>query len=346
MFMPLIMSIPTELLEKILGELPPVDLKSAVFACKRLREVGETPKLWTWVVLEVTGENLFMIPEALGSRRLQEVARLKVKAWSDQLLEAIVRHPGLRQLEILDVNPLVHADLTRAFTNLEEVTIYDGDYNLTVEQLVAIFTAITENSKLKKFALTDSNMSLVEPELLGKAVSCLEEVSLCDRDCTLEQVEAIFEHITKKTKLKKLELYHSSISLVEPELLAGAALWLEELSLIEERFPTVTEQAEAILKVIIANDSKLKRLKLQEGDMADVSPELLAGAITKLEEVQLIQCCLTSEQAVSILQAVSGVSQPKLRILTMEKNLVPIIVEPKLLESAKKKLESLLISTV
>ena len=67
---------PAELLETIFEKLSPQDLKTAVRVCRLWREVGETPKLWTWVSLTITAENMESMMEALTSKRLQGASSL------------------------------------------------------------------------------------------------------------------------------------------------------------------------------------------------------------------------------------------------------------------------------
>ena len=41
--------LPPEMLERVFRLLPNRDLKNAVLVCRRWRDVGEAPSLWTWV---------------------------------------------------------------------------------------------------------------------------------------------------------------------------------------------------------------------------------------------------------------------------------------------------------
>ena len=51
--------LPAELLERVFGLVPPLDLRAVVLVCRRWREVGEVPGLWAWVLLRTD------MPEAL-----------------------------------------------------------------------------------------------------------------------------------------------------------------------------------------------------------------------------------------------------------------------------------------
>ena len=50
--------LPSEILLQIISQLDPADLKSAVLVCRRWRDVGEEPKLWSWAVLMLSSDLL------------------------------------------------------------------------------------------------------------------------------------------------------------------------------------------------------------------------------------------------------------------------------------------------
>ena len=83
-------------LKKKIGETRTVNV--LLCACRRWRQVGESPPMWSWLCLTVTASNLSAMPEVLGSRRLQAVSTIWLWAASEQLLMAITRHPGLSQV--------------------------------------------------------------------------------------------------------------------------------------------------------------------------------------------------------------------------------------------------------
>ena len=63
--------LPADVLEKIFRLLPPRDLRQVVLVCRRWREVGEAPRLWNWVTVTVTKENISKMPKVLRRRRMQ-----------------------------------------------------------------------------------------------------------------------------------------------------------------------------------------------------------------------------------------------------------------------------------
>ena len=64
--------LPDEMLGKIFLLLPPRDLRTAVLVCRRWREVGEGPRLWPWVTVTVTRENVAVAAKVLNRSRFQQ----------------------------------------------------------------------------------------------------------------------------------------------------------------------------------------------------------------------------------------------------------------------------------
>ena len=95
--------LPAEILKMILQSLSLKDLSMAVLVCKRWREVGETPALWSCVTVTVYRGNQAAMEEILSSRRLQAVKKLVIYhgvllSEEDWLL--VLAHSGLKELEI------------------------------------------------------------------------------------------------------------------------------------------------------------------------------------------------------------------------------------------------------
>ena len=92
--------LPAEMLEKVFHLLPPRDLKTVVLVCRWWREVGEAPALWAWVTITVTRWNLAIMPEVLEARKVAGARRVVAWVVSEEVLEAVARHPGVRHLVI------------------------------------------------------------------------------------------------------------------------------------------------------------------------------------------------------------------------------------------------------
>ena len=149
-------SLPPEKLLEIFHLLSPQDLKTVVLVSRRWREVGETPILWGWVSLKVNPDNLSSMPEILDTRRLETAMRLTVVCRrvtvpvSDQLLQAVGRHSGLKLLHLVatDLSSVEAGLLASVVARMETVTFCKS--NMTSEQLEAIFTAINGGESQSK----------------------------------------------------------------------------------------------------------------------------------------------------------------------------------------------------
>ena len=146
------------------------------------------------------------------------------------VLEAALRHPGLRtvDLSLTDLSS-VGPDLPASLAlRLEDLDMWNTE--LTTSQLEAVLTAATTSSTLRKLNLGNNNLSLVEPGLLARAVNRLEEVDIRHTLLTKEQVEAILSHSLVQTSLKTLVLGRVS-GRVEQDLVVRAQNVISELSL-------------------------------------------------------------------------------------------------------------------
>ena len=119
-------------LELVFRLLPLRDMKNVVLVCHLWREVGEAPSFWAWVRMTVTGENMSTMPERLDSRRMRAVREVRMR-WreevSEEVMEAVARHPGLRLVEMCGAN-LSSVDaglLARVVDKLEEVSFLDTE---------------------------------------------------------------------------------------------------------------------------------------------------------------------------------------------------------------------------
>lgn len=93
--------LPVEVLERIFQSLSPRELRMAVLVCRRWREVGETPALWSSLPVRVNTRNLSVMPEILSSRRLQAVRKFVIRTHvSQEFLLSLLERPEVMELAI------------------------------------------------------------------------------------------------------------------------------------------------------------------------------------------------------------------------------------------------------
>ena len=88
-------------------------------------------------------------------------------------ITAIAENTNLRSLDVCDVSSTSPALLGSAFTNVEEVVLYDDQ--ITREQMEALLVAIVSNETLtlRKLVLFSCPIHNIDPELLGTALNRL-----------------------------------------------------------------------------------------------------------------------------------------------------------------------------
>ena len=192
------------MLHLVMKLLPARDLAVAVLVCRRWRMVGESPGLWTWVSLpSVSWGRLDTMPEVLGWRRLATATKLRVRAVSEELLLAVVRHQGLRELEF-DCTTLcdTRADLlARVVAHMERVNMVESP--LTRDQTEAVFAAISEGTQLKRLEIRKGDVTTLRLSLLENAVLSLHELIICYESFTLHSLfNGEYPIIPEKDNLK------------------------------------------------------------------------------------------------------------------------------------------------
>jgi len=274
--------LPVEMLERVFHLLPPRDLKAVVLVCRWWREVGEAPALWVWVCLRVRRWNIGYMPEVLDSRRLQAVRTLEVREVSEELLQAVVRHPGLKVMVVVmayfsSVDPEL---LAQAVTQLEEVMLWYS--YLTPQQVTAICTAMTGNSQLKTLHLSDINLSTVDAGILAQVVTQLEEVGLWATDLTPQQVEAIFAALDTSCQLKILRIGGSNLSSVDPDVLARVANKLETVDIAKTQL-TGQQMTRILTRSLLTTN--LKELDMRGNEEVEEELRRQAGTVIKVLKV-------------------------------------------------------------
>jgi len=328
--------LPAELLERIFRHLPPPSLKNVLQVCRRWREIGEAPSLWTWVSLpSVTETNLSSAVDMLRCKRLSAATCLEARFVSRELMEAIGDHPGLRGLDVgystcglasFPAPLLAHA-LTRGLesADLRKTGMYYG-------QIEALFRALP-NTKLKSLNLSwVTSVALLSPELLSSNVALLEKIDLGFVQLSRAQTAALFKTLKQgSSPLKRLNLSQSDLAHLDPTLLAEVVVKLEEVGLENSKLEPA--QVVALCQALKQDNCTLKSLELGGNNLSiDIEPSLLASATARLEGVGLSGTRLTTDQLRELLNSLATDSC-KVQYISLEKNNL-CEVEPELLTAA------------
>ena len=226
--------------------------------------------------LYIAGANLSSVEEELLEKAvnsLENVNLVGTELTQQQIKEILTAvSSGSSRLKkvafaVNNLSSVAAGLLASAVTSLEQVDLWQTE--LTQEQSKEIFTAICAGgSRLKSLYLgsnliihsNPTDLSLVDTELLARAVTSLVEVHLQNTELTQEQSEAVFAAIIERdSPLEKLNMRGNNLSLVEPSILGRAVNNLEEVNLGYCQLSQ--QQAEAILTESLVKTS-LKKLDM------------------------------------------------------------------------------------
>jgi len=183
--------------------------------------------------------------------------------------------------------------------------------------------AIERHPALKEWSVKGCNLTSTETELLARAISKMEKVTLqYFTTLTTKQCQAIFRFATASdSKLKILEMGDSrendgtsDLSTVDADTLAKVINKLEEVRFYQANL--TSQQCQAIFGFAAASDSKLKKLFIEGSDFSAVDANTLARVTNKLEEVRFYQANLTSLQCQAIF-GFAAANDSKLKSLDM-----------------------------
>lgn len=231
--------------------------------------------------------------------------------------------------------------LAGAAVKLEELDIWS---QLSSVQLEVIFTRIagSQDSKLRKLTYYQTaDLSGMDPDDLSQAFIKLETVGLIGFWVKLspDQVLSLFSRIRESPlsdlRLIELHLNTSDVSLVPPEVFAGA---LSRLETVEFSLPSGVPRAhlEALFMLMEeAGGSKLKQLRFCFTDLSSVSPEILVGIIQRLERVVVWGGVMTADQVTTILTMLKENQQGRLKDIWIDGPRFDGSVSPALLQQAK-----------
>ena len=294
-------------------------------SCRLWREtlLSNSRKFWKWAVLRVgPGRDI------LDSRILYIVPEIKISySASRDVLSSVLK--AIREGETPHMKKMtIHTDLryidptlvSSAVLQLEECVITDGQRS----QLEAIITSIAETgeSKLKELVFRgNGEIYALDPRIVAEALVKLKTIGY-DLKLSHGQVKKVFSRIRASQDLRLTELHpYWNVSMVPSEVFAGALSRLERVTL--GSWPEVTpSQLDSLFLMLSSHQADLqgstltlKELMLSSTDLSSVSPEVMVGAIQRLEEVDFWSGKMTGQQITAVLTMVNERRQGRLKKL-------------------------------
>ena len=363
--MPATLRLPTEILYLIFEFLPPQGLKKVVEVCRRWRDIGESPKLWQWVHLTISPNQTKATMEILQTRRLQKIQFMTLSGISSldpsviaavqkklvsitiksdflnkedttDLFFAISQSKKLKSIKMhgVDISSLEPKILAKSVENLEDICLDEA--KLTTKQTQAMLIHVCLGTLLKSLDISNNNLSSVRTDILVGALNKLETVNISCTHLRPEQAQSIFDSISEKTSVKRLNMGYMNLSEVNHTTLATAINRLEAVNI--QTTLITPEQATAVF-TYINTGTNLNSLNIRSNDLTEVDPILLASALNKVNTVNVEYTALTSQQIVAVLNAITV--ETKLTNLFIKRDNDAIIsVDSKLQASAANMLDS------
>jgi len=294
------LTVPREMLLKILELLGPKELKNAVLVCKLWRELGEDPRLWTWTVVRIG--------------RLKDLQKVNIQR--------------LRMLQEIEIT---HERYHCCISKLECIWLHESQVN-------ELFKVIHKVSTVKRISGLNAckGVSRVDPQLLVSVLNRLEEILLWIY-LTREQMELLFSTMAENTSVKALDLFDQhQVSLINPVLFASGLSSVVELSIFEDE--VTSEQMTALLTAISSEDRPLRSLKVCTRLTCDIDPALLGLALNRLEEVKTYGPWISAAQITAIISdLVQGKSRLRRLMVDILDDAAVEELDSDLVQRAKKK---------
>ena len=153
------------------------------------------------------------------------------------------------------------------------------------------------------FSGTNNNRSRVDPKLLAKALNKIEYLGLIGVDFTNVQASEFFKRMCVKTCLKELyfEDCKYDMSLVNPNFKAAGLNRLTKLRMGNSSIngPQLLEVFERMAKF-----TNIQYVDFSFLDLCGVPPTVFSDALNKIQKVILLDCCVSSDQLVTLFRTV------------------------------------------
>ena len=194
--------------------------------------MGQSPGLWSWVCPVVEKSNIeTVVTEILPSKRFQSVKRIELKVVSGEIFKALIEHLGVRFIDVdgsLDSSYITSHSLVKLISKVTKAKLCSTLISRGLQ--TELFQTIKCSTSLKKLILWDIDLSRVDPDLFGQAITQIKEVDLRSTDLTPRQGTAIFANLGQeesKAKLGRLWVGSNNLSCIDDHLMAKGVNRLE-----------------------------------------------------------------------------------------------------------------------
>ena len=194
--------------------------------------MGTSPGLWSWVCPLVEKSNIdTVVTEILPNKRFQSVKRIELKVVSEEIFKALIGHLGVRFIDVdgsLDTSYITSHSLVKLISKVTKAKLCSTLISRGLQ--TELFQTIKCSTSLKKLILWDIDLSRVDPDLFGQAITQIKEVDLRSTDLTPRQGTAIFANLGQeesKAKLRRLWVGSNNLSCIDDHLMAMGVNRLE-----------------------------------------------------------------------------------------------------------------------
>ena len=214
-----------------------------------------------------------------------------------ELLDKLVTQKDVKlhniELFSVDLSGTPPRLLGKALGNLECVSLSNTE--LRFEHIQSVFEELMRPKKLKKVNLDFSEIFHISKDIFAKSLIQLEKVSLACTVMDVEQLETLFELISKESKIKELDLLDTDLTGIGAELIGAAINKLKKVNLSGSKL------AGEIMNLMVQQfDFRvLKILNLDYLDLSKMSIDNICNLVKKLEKISLKKTNLTAKQFIS-----------------------------------------------
>ena len=209
-------------------------------------------------------------------------------------------------------------DLGSVVTRLVEVDLSNTE--LRPGQVLDIFQRLSQsnNNKIRKLDLSYNSLANISPSHLAKVVCSLRSWDWVSCHIHPDQMVAIVTEIADSPDLRlKSACFNENLSEVEKDVLARAIVRLENVKFFDNKFSS--DQLNELFKAIVKKERiSLKSLEFSHCNLDLSSRELLAQAVCRLENVDLVVSQVTSGHSNAIFRQIIRDEALNLKNLTLE----------------------------